>query len=34
MELIFDCHKYSEEKKVKLAVIKFIDYEIYGGINL
>ena len=23
---MFDCHNYSEEKKVKLAVIEFIDY--------
>ena len=28
MELIFKCHNYSEEKKVKLAVIKFTDYTI------
>ena len=28
MELIFDCHNYSEEKKVKLAVIEFTDYTI------
>ncbi|KAL2455092.1 CCHC-type domain-containing protein [Abeliophyllum distichum] len=26
LELIFDCHIYSEEKKVKLAVIEFTDY--------
>ncbi|RDY04103.1 hypothetical protein CR513_12224, partial [Mucuna pruriens] len=26
VEHVFDCHNYSEEKKVKLAVIKFIDY--------
>ena len=25
---MFDCHNYSEEKKVKLAVIEFIDYAI------
>ena len=25
MEFVFDCHNYSEEKKVKLAVIKFSD---------
>ncbi|GKV07006.1 hypothetical protein SLEP1_g18818 [Rubroshorea leprosula] len=25
-ELMFDCHNYSEEKKVKLAVVEFIDY--------
>ncbi|KAL2457248.1 CCHC-type domain-containing protein [Abeliophyllum distichum] len=28
MELIFDCHNYSEEKKVKLAVIEFTEYAI------
>ena len=28
MELIFKCHNYSEEKKVKLVVIKFTDYTI------
>ena len=28
IELIFYCHNYSEEKKVKLAVIKFTDYAI------
>ena len=28
VELIFDCHNYSEEKKVKLAVIEFTDYAI------
>ncbi|KAL2480613.1 Retrotrans gag domain-containing protein [Abeliophyllum distichum] len=28
MELIFDCHNYSEEKKVKLAVIEFTEYVI------
>jgi hypothetical protein len=28
IELIFDCHNYLEEKKVKLAVIKFTDYTI------
>jgi uncharacterized protein (DUF2249 family) len=28
IELLFDCHNYSEEKKVKLAVIKFTDYAI------
>jgi hypothetical protein len=25
---VFDCHNYSEEKKVKLAVIEFTDYTI------
>jgi hypothetical protein len=28
IDLVFDCHNYSEEKKVKLAVIEFIDYAI------
>ena len=28
VELIFDCHNYSEEKKVKITVIEFTDYAI------
>ena len=28
MELVFDCHDYSELKKVKLAAIEFADYAI------
>ena len=28
VELIFDCHQFSEEKKVKLAVTQFSDYVI------
>jgi hypothetical protein len=28
IELIFYCHNYSEEKKVKLAITEFIDYAI------
>ena len=28
VELVFDCHYYSENKKVKLAVIEFSDYAI------
>jgi hypothetical protein len=28
IELVFDCHNYSEEKKVKLAIIEFTDYAI------
>ena len=28
MEFIFECHNYSEKKKVKLAVIEFTDYDI------
>ena len=26
MELVFDCHNYSENKKVKLVAIGFLDY--------
>ena len=26
VEHVFDCHSYSEEKKVKLAAVEFIDY--------
>jgi hypothetical protein len=28
VELIFECHNYSEEKKIKLTVIEFSDYAI------
>jgi hypothetical protein len=28
MQFVFDCHNYSETKKVKLAVIKFSEYAI------
>jgi hypothetical protein len=28
VDLIFECYNYSEEKKVKLAVIEFADYAI------
>ncbi|KAF3433478.1 hypothetical protein FNV43_RR24580 [Rhamnella rubrinervis] len=28
VKLIFDCHNYFEEKKVKIAVIEFTDYAI------
>ena len=28
VEFIFECHNYCEEKKVKLAVIEFINYAI------
>lgn len=28
LELIFDCHNYSEDKKVKVAVLEFTDYTI------
>ncbi|GKV11026.1 hypothetical protein SLEP1_g22315 [Rubroshorea leprosula] len=28
VELVFDCHNYSEEKNVKLAVVEFTDYTV------
>ncbi|XP_057976021.1 uncharacterized protein LOC131163450 [Malania oleifera] len=28
VELIFECHNYSEEKKVKLAAMEFTDYAL------
>ena len=28
VDMVFDCHHYSEEKKVKLAVVEFTDYAI------
>ncbi|KAH9792628.1 Endonuclease [Citrus sinensis] len=28
VELVFDCHNYSEEKKVKLAAVEFTDFAI------
>jgi len=28
VDWIFDCHHYTEHKKVKLVVIKFIDYTL------
>ncbi|PON54371.1 hypothetical protein PanWU01x14_196000, partial [Parasponia andersonii] len=28
MEIVFDCHNYSDIKKVKLAAIEFTDYTI------
>jgi len=28
VDLIFDCHNYSEEKKIKLAILEFVDYAI------
>ena len=28
MEWVFDCHNYSELKKLKLAAIEFSDYDI------
>ncbi|GKV46464.1 hypothetical protein SLEP1_g53445 [Rubroshorea leprosula] len=28
VELVFDCHSYSEEKKVKLAAVEFTDYAV------
>ena len=33
IELIFDCHNYSEEKKVKLAVMNSLIMQLFGGIN-
>lgn len=32
-KLIFYCHKYLEEKKVKLVVIEFTDMQLFDGIN-
>ena len=28
MEYVFDCHNYSDEKKVKLAAVEFMDYAL------
>ena len=28
VEMVFDCHNYSELKKVKLVAIEFVDYAI------
>ena len=28
MEFVFDCHKYSKAKKVKLTMIEFSDYAL------
>ena len=28
VELVFDYHNYFEEKKVKLAIVEFMDYAI------
>ena len=28
VELVFNCHNYSEEKKVKLVAVEFTDYAI------
>ncbi|GKV49074.1 hypothetical protein SLEP1_g55845 [Rubroshorea leprosula] len=28
VELVFDCHNYSEEKKVKLATVEFTNYAV------
>lgn len=28
VELIFECHNYSEKKKVKIVVLEFADYAI------
>jgi len=34
MELVFDCHNYSDLKKVKLAVLNLLTMQLFGGINL
>jgi hypothetical protein len=28
VEHVFECHNYFEEKKVKLTVVKFVDYAL------
>lgn len=28
MEFVFECHNYSENKKVRLAVVEFLDYAL------
>ena len=28
VEMVFDCHNYSENKKMKLVIIEFLDYAI------
>ena len=28
VEMVFDCHNYSEEKKVRLAAVEFTDYAL------
>uniref|UniRef100_A0A7N2MS55 Reverse transcriptase n=1 Tax=Quercus lobata TaxID=97700 RepID=A0A7N2MS55_QUELO len=33
VEFIFECHNYSEEKKVKLAVIEFTDYALIWSVD-
>ena len=34
VEMIFDIHRYSEEKKAKLAVVEFTDYAMVWGERL
>ena len=31
VELIFECHNYSKEKKVKFTIIEFTEYAIIWG---
>ena len=33
MEIVFDCHNYSDIKKVKLAAIESLIMSLFGGIN-
>lgn len=33
IELVFDCHIYSEEKKDKLAELSSLIMRLFGGIN-
>ena len=28
MELVFECHNFSEAKKVKLVAVEFVDYAV------
>src|SRR5215469_13755807 len=34
VDLIFECHDYSEEKKVKLATVEFCDYALIWWVEL
>lgn len=33
VELLFDCYEYSKRRKLKLALVEFVDYAICDGIN-
>jgi hypothetical protein len=33
MELVFDCHHYSEAQKVKIVVIEFTDCDLVGSVS-